>query len=394
MFVALAVVALAAIAFLISRGDALWSSRADGNGIAWDPSLSMPDAMPTESIPGASEPEPKIPSVPPDVEELNDDALESAAKYAGEHGSTALIVRRHGHLVFERYWQGQSYETLANSGTFSRVVTALATGIAISERKIAAPDAPVSWYIKEWENDARGEITIQELLQSSSGLAASPVEFPVPGAQLTKDYLQLQIERYPGETWVPGGVDTRILGVVIERATGMRFAQYVSERLWKPIGAGDARIILDSTNGDARADCCLAARHGDWMRLAELLVNDGVYQGTEVVPRQWITQMVTPAKGNPEFGFQVEIGSAKATRQDGPEPYVTDGVFVLNGGGTGHRLWVIPSLGIAILRAGADTTQQQGWVESRIPNLIIRGARDFVRKNVSTKDISAIVPGH
>ena len=52
----------------------------------------------------------------------------------------------------------------------------------------------------------------------------------------------------------------------------MRYAQFVSQALWRPMGAGDAWMWLDREGGAAHADCCMLARQGDWIRLAELLI--------------------------------------------------------------------------------------------------------------------------
>ena len=62
---------------------------------------------------------PPAPRVAPETEQLEPAALEAAARYAGAHRSLALIVSRHDHIVFERYWQGTDFDTPADAQSFT-----------------------------------------------------------------------------------------------------------------------------------------------------------------------------------------------------------------------------------------------------------------------------------
>jgi CubicO group peptidase (beta-lactamase class C family) len=185
--------------------------------------------------------------------------------------------------------------------------------------------------------------------------------------------------------------DPQLLALVIERATRQRYASYVSQALWRRIGAADAWLWLDRKNGEAHADCCMIARQGDWIRIGELLLREGNYRGDELIRPGWITVMRTPAKADPDYGAYVRLG-ARAPR--GEESYVARDVFVVEGKG-GNRLWLVPSLGMAILCTGPVAGRDAAWRDSQIPNLIIRGARDFVPAAAHPGgDVSALVPNH
>jgi hypothetical protein len=75
-------------------------------------------------------------------------------------------------------------------------------------------------------------------------------------------------------------------------------------------------------------------------------------------------------------------------------PYAVGGVFVVEGDG-GNRLWVVPSMQISIVRTGRRPQHGKDWNDARIPNLIIRGARDYIptRPHPAT-DLSELVPNH
>ena len=64
-------------------------------------------------------------------------------------------------------------------------------------------------------------------------------------------------------------------------------------------------------------------------------------------------------------------------------------------GGGGNRLWLVPSLQLAVLRIAAPGAKDQSWDDTRIPNLIVRGARDYLPAAARPgADVSALVPGH
>ena len=134
---------------------------------------------PREQVAGGNQP--PAPRMTPASEQLDPQALEAAADYAGQHGSLALIVSRHGYIVFERYWAGTSFDTPVDGQSLTPLLAALATGVAVSHRLIGWPDEPVGAFISEWAGDARGAITVRNLLQMTSGLAA-PAHFSSAGA--------------------------------------------------------------------------------------------------------------------------------------------------------------------------------------------------------------------
>ncbi|MGA7822880.1 MAG: hypothetical protein WCA14_01710, partial [Steroidobacteraceae bacterium] len=195
----------------------------------------------------------------------------------------------------------------------------------------------------------------------------------------------------PGKIWAPQSADPQLLALVLEHATGERYARYLSEALWRRIGAGDAWLWLDRPGGTPHADCCMLARQGDWIRVAELLLRDGNYRGSEVIRPGWVQLMRAPARGNPDYGMYVRLGAHVPA---GIDPYAAGDTYLVDGGG-GNRLWLVPSMQIAVLIMGGMPRAAHPSDEVRIPNLVVTGARDFVPRAAHPgADISAIVPGH
>ncbi|HEY0341376.1 MAG TPA: serine hydrolase domain-containing protein, partial [Steroidobacteraceae bacterium] len=202
--------------------------------------------QPRELVAGGHEP--AAPRVAPQLELLDPASLQSAADYAGEQGSTALIVSRHDHIVFEKYWHGTGFDTVEDGQSFSRVVVALAVGVALGQRQIHWPDEPIGNFIPQWKDDPRGAITVSQLLRMSSGLSA-PEPSLIPwkpgvraalGSDIDAVHLAAPLTGKPGVSWADLSADPQLAALVLEHATGMRYAQFVSQALWRPLGAGDA----------------------------------------------------------------------------------------------------------------------------------------------------------
>ena len=353
---------------------------------------------PTELIEGAEEGEP--PRVKPELEHLDAGALRSAADYAGGRRTDALIVGRHGHIVFEQDWDGGRFDTVTDTGEFSATLAALAVGAALRDRKIGLVTEPAANYIQALRGTPRETITIADLLQNVSGLETpkpawspwSPEERERLGRDLLASCLMRKVSHSAGRQWEPKPCDTQLIARVIELATHDRYAGYISARLWKPIGAADAWLTRDDEAGDPWAYCCLRARRGDWMRIGELLVSDGHFQGEEILTPGWVREMLAPGKANPNFGYQVWRGQPFVAGS-AAEPYAAEDTYLLKGAGKA-RLWFVPSLSLTILRTGAEAPAD--WDDAVIPNLVIRGATDFVPPvpKSGAEDVRSLVPNH
>jgi CubicO group peptidase (beta-lactamase class C family) len=350
---------------------------------------SAPLYAPRERVIGGNEP--LAPRVAPQLEQLEPQGLEEAARYAAAHGSRALIVARHDHIVFERYWQGTDFDTVSDAQGFTPLLAVLATGVAIQHRRIGWPDEPLGLLLPEWAADPRGAITVRNLLQQSSGLAAH--DGLNEAHDLSAAALGSPLGAPPGTLRFVQPVDAQLLALVLERATHQRYADYLSAALWRRLGAADAWLWLDHAGGMAHADCCMFARQGDWIRVGQMLARDGGYRGEQVLRPGWVEFMRIPAKSDPDFGSLVRL-ALRPQPGSGAEGYASADTFVVQGSG-GNRMWIVPSLQLAILATGDARGRDAHWDDARIPNLVMRSARDYLPPAARPgADLSTLVPGH
>jgi CubicO group peptidase (beta-lactamase class C family) len=315
-----------------------------------------------------------------------DSVLELAADYAGANDSEALLIAYQGKLIFERYWNNKDPDSLFAAHSMTKVLPALLIGMAMEDGYIRSIDDPVSDYLSEWDVDKRQGITIRHLLTMSSGVQESYDFRPTSarmkramGTDIVTPNIGVEIRFKPGQVFAHFNPNSQLLGIILQRATRQRFGDYLSKKLWKPIGAHDAFLFLDQPGGMVHTDCCMWSAIQDWMRIGELLRTKGMFNGEQIVPASWIDQMVTPSQTNPNYGMQLWLGNIyEEYRRYDPEtdtfanyhsePFMAEDVIFLDGLGK-KRLYVIPSFGLVILRTGPNHSE---WDDARVPNILTR----------------------
>jgi CubicO group peptidase (beta-lactamase class C family) len=123
----------------------------------------------------------------------------------------------------------------------------------------------------------------------------------------------------------------------------------------------------------------------DWARVGHLLMTGGrTPDGRRVLPKGWVSEMLTPSSDNPNYGLHIWRGSPFTPKRSyapvfdwavantHSEPFAADDLFYLDGGAN-TRVWIIPSLDLVIARLGNRPPEELGFDEAYIPNTIIEG---------------------
>ena len=330
-----------------------------------------------------------------DLQEASEDtltitraALDEASAYAKSQSALSLIVIHRGIIQFEEYWENEDRSVLFNPQSMSKTVLAMLTGIAISEGHIASVDDEIGEYISEWKDDDRGETTIRQALQMSDGLEQMSQSYDLSiinrsvrhhfGTKFDKMALDLKQVDPPGVKYEYNNEVTNILGLVIERATGMRYAEFLSSRIWKPLELNDAAMYLDREGGAVMKSCCILSRPYDWAKLGLLFLNDGEHKERTIVPSDWMKEMIMPSPTSDYYGYQVWLGSSFIPlkslsmvydKGDNPPLFMTDDMISFSGYG-GQRVWVSPKNELVVVYASRKW--HDAWVEAKIPNIVLQ----------------------
>lgn len=331
------------------------------------------------------EPGPPQPTLTLDEAGIDPQALELAAQYAEARNTRALVVGFNGHIVYEKYWDDTSLESEVDLSGFTPVLSALVLGTALQNGELRDLDAPLARFLPEWEGDARGTITLRELLTGNSNLAApgtrlSPRSLAAryyAGDDLRAALLTWPLADKPDPAGSPADVDAEVLAFALTRALESNYSALLRERLWVPMGAGSFSVSVDDdgSQGQVRAGCCLRARVADWMRIGALIANHGIFEGNQFAPPDYARLLVSPT--------QPKSARAVFMRVDGQ--FAARDVVRLEAAGK-QRLWMVPSLKLVILRLGSEPGAEQGWDEAMIPDSIIRGTSGWQPGNAGASE--------
>jgi CubicO group peptidase (beta-lactamase class C family) len=273
-------------------------------------------------------------------------------QYLSSQKTLAFIIIRDDTLIYEKYFNGYNKNSIIPSFSVSKSFVSALVGIAVSEGKIHDIRQPVTDYLPELKDPGFAKVTIEDLLTMRSGVKFNE-GYTDPFGEAAKFYYGLNLRKYtrklkvvqtPGSRYDYISGNTEILGMILEKATGERLAQYFEEKLWKPMGAANiATWSLDSKkNREVKAFCCINAVPEDFALFGQLYLHRGAAEGNQVVPEQWINESLT-------------IRNDSRDSQGFPYTYLwrvmDDGSFFAKGI-LGQFIYVCPAKKIVILRMG------------------------------------------
>jgi CubicO group peptidase (beta-lactamase class C family) len=276
----------------------------------------------------------------------------------------AFLVLKNDRLVIEQYDHDHTPSSRSQSFSMAKSFTSILIGQAIADGYIQSVDQPVTDFIPELSDRGFSSVTIHHLLTMTSG--SSYVENDNPFGihvilnytpALEKKILQFQMKDEPGRVWRYKSGDNALLGLILHRALAPKtITEYTQERLWTPLGMEYKGIwsLDDSGDGLEKTWCCMAAAARDFLKLGRLYLHQGLWDGEQIVPAEWVRQSVKGSIpddvwdtdyrriGVWNYGYQWWLISEE------------EGSFLANGK-DGQYLYINPAQDIVILRLGWST---------------------------------------
>lgn len=278
----------------------------------------------------------------------------------------AVLIIHNDSIVYEKYLGDYSADHMATIFSITKSITSLLCGIAIDDGYIHSVDDPVTDYLPELkkEDPMWQELTIRHLLDMRSGLDFDDVyEFTSLkdlkmlnamaklnyGHNIRKQLKGLKFRCKPGTQFRYESMTPAILGIVIERASGKSYAEYLSEKVWQPLGMDSAAlVIIDSKKHDmAHTFGGVTMNIMDLAKIGRLYLNKGMWDGKRIVSEDWIVNSTRYDVTN--FGYHynwynLSYNNYYLTRYPG---YFALGIFQ-------QTLYVNPRKNLIIVRLGSS----------------------------------------
>ena len=309
----------------------------------------------------------------------------------------AILLVRHGKLVFEHYFTATDKPHWYSFGTITyeaatkhdlrsitKSVTSLILGIAIAKGQIAGIDQPVLPLFPEYadlRSPEKDRITLRHLLTMSQGLQWNE---DLPYSNAANSEIQMDespdpvryafaqpVDAPPGAVYNYSGGSATIIAALLHKAAGESLDTLARTELFEPLGISDVEWDRFG-NGEPRPASGLLMRPRDLIKIGQLVLDHGAWQGKQIVPADWIAAATSPQINGQQlyfYGYQFWIGRSllRGKQVD----------WVAGVGYGGQRLFIVPSFDLVLLvHAGLFDSSMQGWVPLSILNRYVLPAAD------------------
>tara|TARA_R110000868_G_scaffold404509_1_gene682764 strand:+ start:2666 stop:3652 length:987 start_codon:yes stop_codon:yes gene_type:complete len=284
------------------------------------------------------------------------------------HKTVSFLIIRNDTVLYEYYKEPYMDTTLVSTFSMVKPMVSTLIGIAIEEGKIGSVEDNIIDYLPEYKGiKGWDKIKIRNLLHHTSGIRFTDGKFSLTsdnakyywGNDLREELLNVELELAPDTQFKYSSVNTQLLGRVLEEATKGSVASYLQEKIWKPLGMeAPAFWSLDRDDEKAmeKVFCCLQARTIDLAKFGRLYLNNGNWEGKQIVPKQWVEYSThSDPSGNNKHYYNNNWGLGPAKYGS----YFAIGLY-------GQFLYLYPEKNIMIVRFGnTDTSYHPNyWKET------------------------------
>jgi CubicO group peptidase (beta-lactamase class C family) len=300
---------------------------------------------------------------------------------------SALLVVRHGYLVFERYYGGHEPEQLINVRSVTKSVTGTLAGAALRQGLLTGLEQTVETIIPEripaGADPNVASITLWQWLTMTSGLAweaAGDWQRLLAAPDWVAMTLGLPVTGIPGQTYVYNTGGSHVLGVSVAAAAGMPLEDYANDVLFRPLGIAPGDWMR-SPQGEVSAGSGLEMTPRDMLKIGYLYLRQGEWDGEQILDPDFAAAATTwqsagdATGGWAGYGYQWWITATNA----GFPAY-----FALGYGG--QHIFVVPALDLVVVAAIARRVDPS---ELRTPRYLI----ESIAAGCIPDQVGGVAPG-
>lgn len=285
---------------------------------------------------------------------------------AKNNDTTSLIVLHEDKVVYEQYFSGYDKDSTNTSFSAVKSIDSLMIGMAIDDGFITSETQPISDFIPELGDKEFGGITIKDLLRMRSNIKyqegglwfgdnAKTYYYP-DLRDLALNHMETD-KNYNGE-FLYNNYHPLLLGIILERATGMSVSEYFRQKIWDKIGAeNDASWSLDSgASGFEKMESGLNFKSIDFVKIGSMLLHRGKWNGETLISEAWLDRSIISEETMPNspVGYQYMWYSFENGK---------GGYDYFAYGNHGQYLYISPDNDTVIVRTGTEEGDLDTWID-------------------------------
>jgi len=306
----------------------------------------------------------------------------------------SCMILRHGFVIAEGWWQPYAADVPHMLFSLSKSFTSTAVGLAVHEGRLSVDDIVTSFFpddLPESIGPNLAAMRVRHLLTMGTGHHTDTTgrARDAGNGDWARGFLALEVEHAPGSPFVYNSGATYMLSAIVQRVTGLTLLDYLTPRLFQPLGIEGA-TWESSPQGINAGGWGLSLKTEDIARFGQLYLQKGRWHGQQVVPETWVeaatSRQIENGSGGASdwaqgYGYQFWRCRHRAYRGDGaygqycivmPEH---DAVIAMTGG-TGNLQGVLDCVWDHVLPAmGGGDAAQDAALRERLGRLTLAPGR-------------------
>jgi len=272
---------------------------------------------------------------------------------SGEYGTIhSFLVVRHNELIIEEYFYGRDRETLHPLSSATKSIVSLLIGLAKDQKNIKNIQTKLFSFFPEYESlktSQSAKITLDNVLAMKTGFKHDEEKWRISPDKI-KTLLGRDVIQEPGESFNYDNGGANLLNGVIKNVCGIHADRYAEKYLFQPLGIEKYNWDFEKQDGFPEGSGSLRMRPRDMAKIGMLVLNDGEWQGKQIVSSNWIKESTEPHSildpGKAGYGYQWwilwhEIGGKK--------------IKAIFASGSGSKfIFIIPELGLVAVFTGGN----------------------------------------
>ncbi|MFP2997819.1 serine hydrolase [Spongiivirga sp. MCCC 1A20706] len=266
-------------------------------------------------------------------------------------GTVAFVIIKNDSIWFEDYNDDFGISSISNSFSMAKSVTSAMMGKAILDGYIKSLDQPVGDFFPQYAEGLAAKMTVGDLSSMASGLDwvehyTSPFSVTARAYyddDLAETILNQKVVLEPGQRVRYKSGSTQLLGMVIEKATGKKMAEYLSESFWKPMGMEKDGLwqVDDEDNRLAKTYCCIGSNARDFARFGKLYKDFGQWNGKQLLDSAFVAKSIKPRfEEDDDYGYGFWL-----LKHQGKDVFYMRGIL-------GQYVMVVPDDNVIVVRLG------------------------------------------
>jgi len=287
----------------------------------------------------------------------------------GKRKTRAVLILHKDKIIAEKYSEGFNKDSRILGWSMTKSIMSTIFGVLQYQKKISVYDrAPIT----SWQNDARKEITIHNLLQMNSGLEwdenydeiSDVTKMLFLERDMTKSQEEKKLVGKPNETWnYSSGTSNLLSGIIRSQFKNHQaYLDFWYTDLIDKIGM-DSMVLESDLAGNYVASSYSWATTRDWAKLGLLYLHNGVWDGEALFSKDWVDYVTTPTPtSNGIYGAQFWLNTKRQLKDVSEDMYFADGY-------QGQRIYIFPKEDLVIVRFGLSWFEENEFLKGILESI-------------------------